>query len=438
MGLNFVKRNRRQRQSRSKNSTLRSTILTIASVDKEKPAILVEPPESAVEALGLPKKRLLPLEIQPVSRNQLNIHDLVGDMKLGNSDLESEVAPGHAIKADGLEYGDGKLVSRWVSIANRKDGATVVDGWLRTSMGRSADGDQTFWRTELLKADEAVQAGSVQEAQDAIAEVLARPGAGRAVAVLRYGDEHGETEHHYVSRRRVDDGFESPEAAAERYMAENEETVRGALSTDGGEAAATIEVVENRMFPIGGAAQKGLDRAYAQSAQDGGLIKGSRKYDLTEVHAEQRCRAEPAADSSKPASEKQIKLVADIARERRRNPHPAAETSAGAASAWIDENRVQFGWSRGQAVLREMTGDDGDYTIAVGLATQTASGRQIDAIATPACPNAPKHLAAQAKRQASARAALLAAPAAESLDAPETPPTSGRRADADAPPAMEM
>lgn len=183
MGLNFVKRNRRQR--RGKNPSLNSAILTIASVDKEKPAVLVEPPESAVEALGLPKNRVLPLEIQPVSPNQLNIHDLLGDMKLGNSDLESEVAPGHAIKADGLEYGEGKLVSRWVSIANRKNDATVVDGWLRTSMGRSADGGQTFWRTELLKADEAVQAGSVQEAQDAIAEILARPGFGRAAAVLR-------------------------------------------------------------------------------------------------------------------------------------------------------------------------------------------------------------------------------------------------------------
>ena len=436
MGLNFLKKNRRQ--TRGKNPALHSAILTIASADKENLTILVEPTESTVDALRLPKKRVFPLEIQLVSPNsQLNIHDLLGDSERGNSDLESEVAAGHAIKADGLEYRDGKLISRWVSIANRKDNATVVDGWLRTSRSRSADGDRTFWRTEFLQVDEAVQVGSVQEAQDAIAEVLAKPGFGRAVAVLRYGDEHGETVHHYVNCRRVDGELdETPEEAAERYMAEEEETVRGALSADGGEAAATIEIIENRTLPIGGAAQKALNRSYDQSVQGGGSIKGSRKYDVTEVHPDRRClSSEPRLDS-KAASDKQVALVGAIARERRRDPHPAAESSAGAASAWIDENRVQFGWSRGQAVLREMNGLDGTYDISVGLATQTASGRQLDAIATPACPNAPKHLAAQAKKHASARAAILADPASESLDAPEAP--RGRTADIEAPPAMEM
>ncbi len=414
MGFTELKTARRQASRTRRPASLASAVLRVDSVDPQAGKLTVTPAAGSASALGMQigKAYALAIRDNPKAARQPNLNDLLG-LPGGSSSASMKVEAGTTLIGDNVQLIDDRLSASWVSLASgpqsdRNFGgpATVLDGHILTR-AITIDGATRF-RSEIMHPDEAIQVeGDRPALAAALTAALNRSGPGRAAAVVRVSDRNsGENMNDFVRRRRHGDALEETSAAVERYLEERRTPVDALKDME-----VAVEVIPASVILIGSTQQDQLKEAL--SSQDGreGTLRGARKFDLAEVHPDQRVY-EPRSDSDEEPSDRQKQYIDAIAHERNRAVPAVARENRAAASAWIDQNRLLLGWAPGQIVVREgIQRDGGDpYDVAVACALSRRTGVQLPAIATPAAPKAPEYMREAASQQNSDRAALLASP----------------------------
>ncbi len=392
---------KQKRKSRSFNRVPRaaSIIAEVVGTDADNDRVTVKLSQVAADALKVEDAgKTFDISIKKAaSDRQPNLSDLLGKTG-GNIGQDMRVEAGSFLRLDNVTL-DNKtncLETSWANLAagpralaNDPVKPELLSGMVKTSYNdyKTADGKDTRrWATEVMFTSKAVQVATVANLSSAVEKILGdqNPVGGTPQALVRLTlNDTGEPMHFYARKNwnKEAEALETPDAAVARFMQEND-------LEDLDMSNLTVEVVPMvRLFP-GGETQKEINCRMGDNMKLP-TFRGPSRYDITEVHGDQRRKNSAAVTSRKAASAKSLELVKTIAAERNRKPEFGDKPTQGQVAAWLQENGLQLGWAHGDVLVRFRTDRETGQTFSFPSAcsTTTRTGIQLDAITTPYAPN---------------------------------------------------
>ena len=228
-------------------------------------------------------------------------------LRLDNVTLDS--------KTNCLETSWVNLAAGPRALANDPVKSELLSGMVKTSYNdfKSPEGKDTRrWATEVMFTSKAIQVATVANLSSSVKKILGdkNPVDGTPQALVRLTlNDTGEPMHFYARKNwnKEAEALETPDAAVARFMHEND-------LEDLDMSNLTVEVVPMvRLFP-GGETQKEINCRMGDNLKLP-TFRGPSRYDITEVHADQRRKNSAAVTSRKAASAKSLELVKTIASE---------------------------------------------------------------------------------------------------------------------------
>ena len=410
---------KQKRASRSYNRVPRaaSVLAEVVSTDADTDRVTVKLSQAAAGALKIEdSSQTFDIRIKKAaSDRQPNLADLLGKPG-GKISQDMRVEAGSFLRLDNvtLDSKSNCLETSWANLAagpralaNDPVKPALLSGLVKTSFHdyKAEDGKNTRrWATEVLFTHNAVQVTTAANLASALEKVLDDPntvgGSPQALVRLTYS-EMGEPLHFYARKNWIEEAAqrEKPQTAVARFMQDND--LEGLNMSN-----LTVEVIPMVRLSPGGETQNEINCRMGDNLKKP-TFRGSSRYDITEVHGDQRCSNPPAVGSRKAATAKSLEFANSLATERDRKPEFGSKPTQGQVAAWLQENSLQLGWAHGDVLVRfrndEATGQT--YGFPTACSTTTRTGIQLDAISTPYAPNHAEWLKSKLQEARDARQA---------------------------------